>query len=402
MTYVLIKINMDYLMLVKEEDQMKKILVMVNRDFVLYNFRFELIERLISEQYEVYICLPYDPKVDKMIAIGCKFIPVNIEKRGKNPFKDILLIRSYYNIFKEIKPDMVLAYTTKVDIYAGILAEKLKLPYILNISGLGTAVENRGILQKFMIMLYKMAAKHADCLFFQNIENQNFFNKYHMYQGKSRLIPGSGVNLTRWHLMDYPDDSDCVEFLFIARVIKEKGIEEYLETAKQIKAVYSNTVFHVLGPCDGKYETMLASYEKEGIIKYHGMVEDTRPYLKKAHCTIHPSYYPEGISNVLLESAACGRPVITTDRSGCKDTVEDGVTGFVCEQKNREQLISCVKKFLKMNNEERREMGLAGRRKMEREFDRELVVEAYMEEIVNGLQKDNQEPKNADSNHAGA
>lgn len=381
---------------------MKKILVLVNRDFVLYNFRFELVERLISGQYEVYICLPYGEKVDKMTAIGCKFIPVEIDKRGKNPFKDISLIRAYYRIFKETKPDMVLMYTTKVDIYAGILAGKMKLPYLMNISGLGTAVENKGVMQQFMIMLYKMAAKHADCLFFQNIENQNFFNKYHMYRGKSRLIPGSGVNLTRWNLMDYPDDSDSVEFLFIARVIKEKGIEEYLETAKQIKAEYSNTVFHVLGPCDGEYGAMLAAYEKDGIIKYHGMVGDTRPYLKRVHCTIHPSYYPEGISNVLLESAACGRPVITTDRSGCRETVEDGVTGFICGQRNREELIACVRKFLQMDNEERQEMGLAGRRKMEREFDRELVVEAYMEEIVNGLQKDYKEPKNAGSDYAGA
>lgn len=377
-------------------------MVLANRDFVLYNFRFELLEQLILEQYEVYICLPYGEKVDRMTAIGCKFISIEIDKRGKNPFKDFVLICSYYKIFRQMKPDMILMYTTKVDIYAGIVAGRLGLPYLMNISGLGTAVENKSIIQKFVIMLYKIAAKHADCLFFQNAGNQDYFRKHHMYQGKYRLIPGSGVNLTRWHLMDYPEDSDGVEFLFIARVIREKGIEEYLAAAKQIKTEYSNTVFHVLGPCDGDYKSLLAAYEKEGIIKYHGMVDDTRPYLQHSHCTIHPSYYPEGISNVLLESAACGRPVITTDRSGCRDVVEERVTGFVCEQRNKEQLIACVRRFMQMNNEERRKMGLAGRRKVEREFDRENVIRAYMEEITDGLQKGHKEPENANPDHAGA
>ena len=202
-----------------------------------------------------------------------------------------------------------------------------------------------------------------------------------MYDGQQKLIPGSGVNLKRWRTMDYPDDSGGVEFLFIARVIKEKGIEEYLAAAKQIKTEYPDTVFHVLGPCDGEYEDMLTEYEKNGFIQYHGMVLDTREFLERAHCTIHPSYYPEGISNVLLESAACGRPVITTDRSGCRETVEDGVTGFVFHQKDRAALVDCVRKFMEMGNEERKKMGLAGREKMVREFDREIVVGAYMKVI---------------------
>ena len=381
---------------------MKKILVMANRDFVLYNFRFELLERLVAEKYEVYICLPYGGKVDLMTDIGCRFVPVEIDKRGMNPFKDAKLLKSYYKIFRQIKPDMILMYTTKVDIYAGILAGMMKLPYLMNISGLGTAAGNKSLMQRFIITLYKMAARHADCLFFQNEENRDFFMRRNMCRGKNRLVRGSGVNLMRWHLMDYPDDSESVEFLFIARVIKEKGIEEYIAAAEQIKAEYENAIFHVIGPCDGEYEAMLAKYEEKGIIIYHGMADDTRPYLAQAHCTIHPSYYPEGISNVLLESASCGRPVITTDRSGCREAVEDGVTGFVCGQRDRAQLIACVRRFIKMSNEERRLMGLAGRRKMEREFDRNVVTSAYMEEIKNGLQEDYKKPEIAHPDHAGA
>lgn len=362
---------------------MKKVLVMVNRDFVLYNFRIELVERLLQENYKVYICLPYGEKVDKMIAMGCEYIPVEIDKRGMNPFKDSKLIAGYWKIFKKIKPDMILTYTTKVNIYAGTLAGIMKIPYLMNISGLGTAVEYESPVQKMMIGMYKMAAKHARCLFFQNTENMEFFQKNHMYSGVQKLIPGSGVNIERWHLMEYPEDEKAVEFLFIARVIKEKGIEEYLAAAKNITEEYPEAIFHVLGPCDGEYEEVLQEYEEKGIIQYHGMVQDTRKYLKDAHCTIHPSYYPEGISNVLLESAACGRPVITTNRSGCRETVENGVTGFVFEQKNREQLIECVRKFMQMSNAERKQMGLAGRAKMEKEFNREIVIEAYMKEMKN-------------------
>lgn len=368
-----------------EQDKMKKILIMVNRDFVLYNFRIELVERLLKEKYKVYICLPYGEKVDKMVAMGAKFIPVEIDKRGTNPLRDLKLLRSYKKILKRLRPDIILMYTTKVDIYGGILAGRMKIPYLMNISGLGTALEYESLMQKLMIFLYKKAAKHAKCLFFQNTENQEFFEKHRIYQGVQKLIPGSGVNLNRWYLMDYPDDKNGVEFLFIARVIKEKGIEEYLAAAKQIKKEYPHAVFHVLGPCDGEYEDMLKEYELGGIIQYHGMVQDTREFLKRAHCTIHPSYYPEGISNVLLESAACGRPVITTNRSGCRETVDDGVTGFVFEQKDRAALIECVRKFMEMENEERKIMGLAGREKMVREFDREIVVGAYMRQIENGL-----------------
>lgn len=359
---------------------MKKILIMVNRDFVLYNFRLELVERLLREKYEVHICLPYGEKVDKMVEMGCKFISVEIDKRGTNPVRDMKLIKDYCRIMKEVCPDMVLMYTTKVDIYAGLVAGMLKIPYLMNVSGLGTALEFESPLQKVMIFLYKQAAKKANCVFFQNQENLDFFIKRKMYKGKYQLIPGSGVNLKKWGLMEYPSD-EKIEFLFIARVIREKGIEEYLETAKQIKSEYPNTVFHVLGPCDGEYEQKLKEYEDAGYIQYHGMVQDTGVFLKDAHCTIHPSFYPEGISNVCLESAATGRPVITTNRSGCRDTVDDGVTGFIFEQQNTEQLIQCVRKFMQMSNEERRQMGLAGRAKVEREFSREIVIEAYMREI---------------------
>jgi glycosyltransferase involved in cell wall biosynthesis len=249
------------------------------------------------------------------------------------------------------------------------------------VSGLGTAVEQPGILQPLMISLYRKAAKKANCVFFQNEQNRDFFIQHKMYNGHYRMIPGSGVNLDKWKYMDYPSDENGIHFLFVARIIKEKGIEEYLSCAKTIKEKYANTVFHILGPCDGEYKDILDDYEAKDIIKYHGEVSDTSEYLKFAHCTIHPSYYPEGISNVLLESEASGRPVITTDRAGCRETVEDGVTGFCFETRNTQKLIEAVDKFVNMSNADRQQMGKNARLKMEREFDRNIVVEAYLKEM---------------------
>ena len=359
----------------------RKILILVNRDFVLYNFRIELVERLLAQGNKVYICLPNGPKVSKMVEKGCKYIPISIDGRGTNPIKDAKLMLEYHKIFKEVQPDMILTYTTKVCIYAGLVAGWMKIPYIMNVSGLGTAVEQKGVLQPIMLALYKAAAKKAKCVFFQNTENQQFFEEHKLYDGNQRLIPGSGVNLHKWNVKDYPSDENGVAFLFIARILKEKGIEEYVKTAEAIKKDYPNATFHVLGACDGNYKKYLQEYQDNGTICYHGEVQDTAEFLEKAHCTIHPSYYPEGISNVLLESAACGRPVITTDRSGCRETVEDGVTGYMVSQKDTAALIDAVKKFMLLTNEERKGMGLAGRRKVEAEFNREIVIQAYLEEI---------------------
>lgn len=365
----------------------KKVLFLANRDFVLYNFRFELLERLIREKYDVYICLPYGPKVDLMEAAGAKFIAIEVEGRGTNPIKDLDLIKRMNQIFKKLSPDVILMYTTKTDIYGGIVAGYRNIPYIVNVSGLGTAVGQKNKIKGLVISLYRLAVKKADCVFFQNKGNEEFFKHHNIKVNKERLIPGSGVNLEKWKYLPYPSDENGIHFLFIARVIKEKGIEHYLKTAREIRRRYPETHFHILGPCDGDYKEILDKYQQKGIVEYHGMVQDTADYLMTAHCTIHPSFYPEGISNVLLESAASGRPVITTDREGCKETVEDGMSGYVVPQRNTEKLIEAVERFLKLSNAERCEMGKKGREKMEREFNRQIVIDAYMEEIEKVMEK---------------
>lgn len=357
---------------------MAKILILANNDVGLYNFRKELIEELIKKN-EVYISLPYGDLIPKLKELGCKFIDTPISRRGTNPFTDIKLLLNYRSIIKEIRPDVVLTYTIKPNVYGGMACRMSAVPYIANITGLGTAVENGGILQSITLLLYKISLKKAKCVFFQNKENKGFITD-RITISNHRLIPGSGVNLEQYSLMDYPSN-EVVNFLFIARIMKEKGIDQYLDAAEFIKKKYPNTIFHILGSCEDTYEEKLKYFQKKGIIQYHGIQRDVREFQKISHCTIHPTFYPEGMSNVLLESAACGRPIITTNRSGCREIVDNGVNGYIVKQQNSKDLIDTIMKFLDLNHEAKKQMGLRGREKVESSFDRNIVIDAYINEI---------------------
>ncbi|SFQ27345.1 galacturonosyltransferase [Desemzia incerta] len=358
----------------------KKVLILVNHDVVIYNFRKELVERLLLDGHEVVISSPYGERIDDLVAMGCEYIEATIERHGINPLREIKLLDYYKKIMKDIKPDVVLTYTIKPNIYGGIAAKKYGVPYVANITGLGTAVEKNGIMQQITVALYKLAFSKIQRVFFQNTENMNFFQKNNIVVDKHELLPGSGVNLNHFQVLEYPSE-DTIEFVFISRIMKEKGIDQYIETAKYITAKYPNTKFHVCGFCEEKYEEQLNELHNEGVLTYHGMVRDVRKILKKTHCTIHPTYYPEGLSNVLLESSASGRPIITTDRSGCREVVDHKITGYIVKQKNTKDLIKQVEAFIKLNYEEKKKMGLAGREKVEREFDRKIVIEAYTNEL---------------------
>lgn len=359
---------------------MKKILILVNHDIVIYNFRRELVERLLKEGYEVYISSPYGERIEDLVAMGCKYIEVSIKRHGTNIIEELKLIRYYKKIIKEVEPEIVLSYTIKPNIYGGMACKSLNVAYIANITGLGTAVENPGLMQKVSIILYKFAFKKINCIFFQNSENMQFFIDNKIAIDKHRLVPGSGVNLEQFNVLDYPPN-ETIEFVFISRIMKEKGIDQYLEAAEYIRNKYQNTKFHICGFCEEAYEEKLKEIQDKGIVEYHGMQKDIRIILKRTHCTIHPTYYAEGLSNVLLESAASGRPVITTNRSGCREVVDDGINGYLVEQKNCKDLIEKIEKFLGLDYDVKKQMGIAGREKVEKEFDRQIVVDAYMDEI---------------------
>lgn len=359
---------------------MKKILILANSDGGLYSFRLELIEKLLSEKFKVVLVAPKGAYTKSFMDLGCSYIDIQLSRRGTNIFQDLKLLKIYKKILKEEKPDAVFTYTIKPNIYGAIACRKYGIPCVANITGLGTAVENKGILQKITVGLYKYAFKKIQRVFFQNDENMQFFVNRKIALGKHKLLPGSGVNLNRFLLSDYPATKD-VEFAFISRIMKEKGIDQYLDAARIIKQKHPNTVFHVCGDCDQEYKEKIENMMEQGIIKYHGRVKEVNKFLPNIHCLIHPTYYPEGMSNVLLESCASGRPIITTDRSGCREVVDDGKNGFVVRQQDSQDLIEKIEKFLALPYEERRQMGLNGRAKVEAQFDRNIVIDAYMEEI---------------------
>ena len=357
-----------------------RVLILANIDMGLYKFRRELLEELVKEN-EVYFCVPEGEFVESIKEIGCKFVPCTLMNRhGTNPIQELKLISFYKKVLREIKPDIVFTYTIKCNAYGGMACASLGVPYVANVTGLGTAIENGGLMQKISLTLYRMGLRKAQKVFFQNAENRDFMLSHGVVKGAYDMLPGSGVNLKQYEVFPYPD-RETVDFVFIARVMKEKGIDQYLDAAKEIRKRYPETRFHICGFCEQDYEGLLKDLTDNGTVIYHGLVADMKPIYQMISCTVHPTYYPEGLSNVLLEIAASGRPIITTDRSGCREVAEDGVNGYIVKQQDSQDLIDKIERFLSLSVDERKAMGLAGRAKVEREFDRQIVIRKYLDEV---------------------
>lgn len=358
----------------------KKVLFVSNVSAGLVSFRYELIQTLVAF-CDVVIMASDNGRIEKLLELGCEFIATDFNRHGTNPIKELELINMYKKNIKAVSPDIVFTYTIKPNIYAGLACAKLQIPYVANITGLGTALENRGIMQNLTSFLYKKGLKKAQKVFFQNSYNRDFMIDRGIVKKNYDLLPGSGVNLSKFSLLKYPDQ-DTIEFVFISRVMKEKGADQYLEAAEYIRKKYPYTRFHICGNCEQDYEVRLKKLHNEGIIIYHGRIDNVVEMHRISSCTIHPTYYPEGMSNVLLESCACGRPIITTNRPGCGEIVDDCVNGYVVKEKSTEDLINKIEVFMKLSNEERERMGIAGRKKVEEKFDRQIVVKKYIEEIM--------------------
>ncbi len=359
------------------------IMMVANDSQFIYNLRKEVLIGLLAEGHRVTLVCKILAFREELEAMGCRVIDIQISRQGTNPLADSKLFFDYLKILKQNRPDVVLTNNIKPNVYAGLACRFLGIKTMANITGLGNPVENPGKIQKLAIWLYKLGVSNARCVFFQNTENQKFFHDHKMLNPKSRecLLPGSGVSLQTHQAMDYPPEG-VTHFLFIARILKEKGIDLYLTAAEHFRAQRQDVVFHICGGCDDeRYLCILEDAQKRGIVEYHGQQKDMLPFYAQAGCIVHPSYYPEGMSNVLLEAAAHARPIIATDRSGCRETVNDGVTGYVIPIKDSTALINALEKFLALTYQQRVAMGLAGRAKMEREFDRQIVVEKYLEEL---------------------
>ena len=357
----------------------KNIYIISNVTDGLYCFRYELIH-LLASQHNVTILATDTGFADAWKKAGCNFVPIHIDRRGTNVLSDLRLLFRYCHLFKQGQPSVVLSYTIKPNVYGGIACRLTRTPYITNVTGLGTAIENGGLLSRLTLFLYKNGLKKANCIFFQNASNMNLFVQKHIAKGNMHLIPGSGVNLQRHIYENYPTESEKIRFLFIGRIMKAKGIDELLKAMHMVHEKYPAASLDIIGGCDEDYQEILKEAEHAGYIRYHGKQADVRPFIKNCHCTVLPSYH-EGTANVMLESASTGRPVITTRVPGCCETFDEGVTGFGCDAKDPQGLADAMMRFIELPYNAKIAMGRAGRKKMEKEFDRQIVIDAYMDEI---------------------
>lgn len=342
------------------------------------------------------ISCPAGPKFEVMEEIGLKkgktYIYDNppIDRRGTSIINDGKLMMHYQALFRQHKPAVILTYTAKPNVYASLVAHQLHIPVINNVTGLGSVINESGLKQKFIMWLFKTAYRSSACIMFQNSTNMKLAKDLGWVKGDCKLIPGSGVALERYPVQKYPDGGNGIEgelvvFNYIGRILKDKGVNDYIEAAKRIKAKYPKTEFNMLGfiePTENHYETELKDLGKKGIVLYRGSQKDVKPWIKRAHAIIHPSTYGEGMSNVLLENASSGRLIITTDNPGCRETVNDCISGFIYHGGDVDALVQKIEIVVhEMPNSARRQMGLEGRKKVELEFSRETVIKAYLGKI---------------------
>lgn len=355
------------------------VMILANFDLGLYQFRKELIQELLKEN-EVIISLPYGELVEPLKEMGCKFNDTPVDRRGNNPIKDLKLFAEYRKLLKQEKPDLVITYTIKPNVYGGIACRIARIPYVVNITGLGTVFQNDGILKKIVIQMYKAGCKKAKVVFFENIENQQIFiDSKIVKKEQTCLLNGAGVNLDTYQVMEYPK-GEKIKFLFMGRVMAEKGIDELFEAMKKLVEDSVNCELDILGGYEENYKEKIERYEADGWLHYHGYQKDVRPYIGNCHCSVLPSWH-EGMANTNLESAASGRPVITSDISGCKESVEDGKTGFLVKRKDNDDLYRVMKRFAALSYEKRRDMGIEARKRMENLFDKTVVVRETLKHL---------------------
>ncbi|WP_029322933.1 glycosyltransferase family 4 protein [Butyrivibrio sp. AE3004] len=361
-----------------------KILILSNYANGLWLFRKELLKSFLDAGHEVLISVPPDENCVKLREYCTRIIETPLSRHGSNPVQDYGLFKGYRKMIRREKPQVVLTYTIKPNIYGGLACKLTRTPYICNITGLGVAIENGGMMSKVLIGLYKTATSRANKVFFQNERNRKFMQDRGVARKNSGLLPGSGVNLNDHPFHEYPDEAEGIHFLAVIRVMKDKGIAEYLEAADRISGEYENVHFDLVGEFEederAVYEPQIKALEEKGRLSYHGHLDTVEPVMAKSHVIVHPSYH-EGMSNVLLEAAACGRPLLCSNIHGCIEALDPGKSGFTFDAKSADSLVSSIKKMLSLTEDERRHMGRCARDYIEKYFDRQIVIDAYKKEL---------------------
>ena len=359
-----------------------KILIFANSDVFAYGFKKEFMSSLIERGHEVILCAPFGNRREDIQALGCKTIDMYIDRRGINPIKDYKLYKRYKKIIKELKPDRILTFTVKCNVYGGMAAARRNTSYYASVTGLGTGFQS-GILRRLLVFLYRRALRKVQKVFFENSENLDLFVKYKIIkEDKAVLVNGSGVNLQQFHFCDLANDITA-NFLFLGRIMREKGVDELISAA--ITAAEENLPvrFDFVGGMEENYGGQITKLCEAGIIKYHGYQNDVTGFIKNCHAVVLPSYH-EGMSNTLLEGAAMGRPLIASDIAGCREAIEDGVSGFTVKKQDAKDLYDKIKAFTELSFEQKQKMGERSRHIVEEKFDKYKVNEGVISLLEEG------------------
>lgn len=367
-----------------------RIVICANTAWNLINFRAGLIRSFHESGMEVIaVAPPHQQHAAQLTRMGCRFEEMPMDNMGTSPIGDLALLMRFAKLFRRIRPDIYLGYTIKPNIYGSIAAKMLGVSVINNIAGLGVAFSRGSKIQGVVEMLYRFALRGSRRVFFQNREDRDdFVRKSIVMPRLAELLPGSGVDLQHFlpvRTLPREDGAESV-FLLVARLLWEKGIGEFAEAARIVRSTKPQARFQLLGFLDVQNpsavsKTVIEQWVKEGGGEYLGVTDDVRRYLATADCIVLPSYYREGTPRSLLEAAAMGRPIITTDWTGCRDVVDHGVNGYLCQPRDASDLADRMLTFMSLSRHERATMGDASRAKAEHEFDEKFVIQKYLNAI---------------------
>lgn len=362
-----------------------KIAVVLNTSWNIYNFRKGLIKSLMDKGNQVITIAPKDNYTNKLMEMGCRHIPVKMDSRGARPLKDFLLILELYWIYKKIKPDVILHYTIKPNIYGTIAASLLGIPVVNNVCGLGTIFLKDNIVSKVAIGLYRIAFRFPKKIFFQNEDDKNLFVERKIVSKKvCDLLPGSGININ-----DFSPGTNLKNkrftFLLISRLIYDKGILEYVEAVERLKKEGIDAKFQLLGPIDEKHKRgipnhIIQEWIEKNQVEYLGSTADVKPFIENADCIVLPSYR-EGTPKSLLEAASMAKPIVATNVPGCNNVVRDGKNGYLCNLKDSSDLARKMKLMFSLEPQSRFEMGEYSRDYVKQKFDENIVIEKYISTI---------------------
>ena len=363
-----------------------RVLIVLNTTWNLANFRSGLIRGLVSAGYEVIAVAPPDKHIARVVALGCRYLPLSMDNQGKNPIKDLWLFLHFWHLFRRVRPSVYLGYTIKPNVYGSLAARILHIPTVNNIAGLGAVFNTNSWLTRLVRLLYTFALARSRRVFFQNEEDRQLFVLGGVVSELiSERLPGSGIDLKEFLPAPLPNRSPT-RFLMIARMLWDKGVGEFVEAARLLRKSGLNAEFCLLGFLDVQNPSAISrsqmeAWVAEGVVRYLGVSDNVREEIAQADCVVLPSFYREGTPRTLLEAAAMARPIITTDSVGCRDVVDDGVNGFLCRPKDAFDLAEKMHQMFTMSPSVREAMGLRGRKKVEADFDEEIVIRKYLQAI---------------------